>query len=374
MSLPSRIVYARDFRDPPNLHKKPKQLFKRPPYVKKDNLKLVSRSLPKFKPRYSKKQKFQVLSGRPLSYEQRMKKFIGKVRKTTLTTQPYKVFSASNFQSVISGSTPTLGNSEIFTVEAGLSRYSLSTSGIWDPVTDDISFAVQQASGGIVNTAVEAREYARDVHIDYIKTKTCIRNNTNVGVQVDVYQVKRKPLNPSINVGVEYSIMNDAIIEAINQSFNPVSTFEKNKIGYSEKITDFPEVINRFDLKQIDSLIMYPAMTKFYDLETPISGKTFKVNNALYLSGDPRWHRGLLFVCKGLPVHSSEDLNFTPGDVCYGAWKLDVLVSRKMKVRIGVNPFDRDTHVLGQSRVQPIATAFQEIQPAVNPSNATLSS
>jgi len=119
---------------------------------------------------------------------------------------------------------------------------------------------------------------------------------------------------------------------------------------------------------------MYPAMTKFYDLNTPISGQTFKVNNVFTQVGDPRYHRGLVFVFKGLPVHSTEDPDFLEGDVCYGAWKLDVLVSRKMKVRIGVNPFDRDTHVLGQSRVQPIATAFQEIQPAVNPSNATLSS
>lgn len=302
------------------------------------------------------------------------KRFVRALNKATVKTSPYYISSSDNYRSVINGNTSVAGNSNLVSVDCGMARWtSGGAAGIWNNAQDDIAFAVENSTQGVVTDNALAKRYANDVCIDRLDTTVCLRNNTNIGVSVEVYYAKRKPnfSNDATGTGQTFE---EIIIDAMNNSYNPPATGSETSLGYSESLYDYPILCGKITLKRVRKFILYPAMTKFFKLRTPIAGKTFKVNNALNRALDPRWHRGLVFVYKGLPVHSSATPAFAVGDVAYGVWKVDMLISRIVKYRVIPQNNIDDAHVIGVTRINSIAPNLQEIQPAVNPINAPVDS
>jgi len=289
-------------------------------------------------------------------------------------TQPYQISVHDDYESWVNSGDSNYGNSAVKSIDVGLARWTTGTGGnvgIWSNTRDDISFATEKATAGTVNSRDVAINYANDVRIDKCEVTACLRNNSNIGVLVDIYYAKRKKmLAGSSNDTAQ--LMEDIVISGMQQSYDPPATDPQDTLGYAESLYDFPILCARLDLKKVKSYIHYPAETKFFKIKSPIAGKTFKPSNALNRTADPRWHRGMVFVFRGLPVHNKNDTSWDPGNVTYGAWKMDVITSRIVKYRLSLQETQDDRHIPGSSTLPVISTDDMEIQPAVNPSNAVI--
>lgn len=330
-----------------------------------------------------KKRKFDMDSKKKkkLWKKKKMKKFKRQAKyfeKVDTMTQPYSIETSEEPQSWVSSGDGATGNSNIYSVECGLSRNGTQTSAtnfLWNATDDDLWHAYKTAFQGQTVTRVNSLHQNEHIMVDKLTTKFCIRNNTNIGCKVEVYHVKRKFNNATSESVDVHAKMRDSLIQAMKDSFNPPTTDAvQNSMSYSETLFDYPEVCRRYTLKLVKSYIHYPAVTKFFNLTTPFAGYARTSADAFRYTADPRWHRALVFVIKGLPVHANTDASFAPGFTAYGGWKLDVIISRKMKVRrIAVRTND-DHHNPNSTRITNILYANQEIQPAVNPDNTTIES
>jgi len=310
----------------------------------------------------------------------KFKKFAKYLEKVDTHTTPYSIEAADDYRSwtAATSGAETLGNSNIFSIDTGLSRdvttADSTKNGIWNNTHDDLWHAFRVSSVAGVSRA-DAQVFNNPWMLEYNKTKICVRNNTNIGCKVEVYLVERKKNNSTTSDLDNDVLMGRALIQAMKNSYNPPTTENiQNQMSYSDNLFDYPNACGRFNIKLVKNYIHYPAVTKFFNLSTPFVGYARNTADTFRYTADPRFHRALVFVVKGLPVHSSTDPDFTSGSTCFGNWKLDVLISRKIKVRKLEWQSTDNHHNTKFTKVPTISIGNQEIQPAVNPSNSLITS
>lgn len=346
-------------------------------YAKNARSSALSRKMRTRKRGYSKTSKSKKRYLRKRTYAKRkryVKRFVRKLNKYTQMTQPYIIFTSERAESWAVTGFSGFGNSDVKGVDVGMARWMPGTGsdiGIFNTTRDDLSQAAYE--GYAIGSTATAEGFDNDLFFDDVSAKVCLRNNSNIGVQVDVFYVKRKKSN-SASASTNAAKMEAGIKYFMGQSLQTPNPTIHNQLGSSLTLFDFPSVCSHFTLKKKTSMILYPAMTKYFTVKSPISGKSVRVSNALQKTADPRYHRALIFVTRGLPVHSSDDLDFAVGDTAYGANKIDVLISRRLKFRIPVQPLDEDRYAEGFTNITPVNLNKQEIQPAVNPANALVQS
>lgn len=302
----------------------------------------------------------------------KFKKFLNKVQAST---NPYTIYNTEDARNIVSPYKPNTGNSALTSFDIGLNRWAVSgagNAGIWDATQDDISFAIAQATQGQITTQSGAMNYAQDLYIDKMNATVTMRNNSNIGVIVELYWVaprKGQGGNPAANID---TLIEDRMKAAMNQSYNPpvVDSFEN--IGYNESLFDYPILCSRFKMKKVKRFLLYPGSTKFFKMACPITGVSHKISNISMRTSDPRFHRALVAVTKGLPVHSNETTNWTSGPVAYGPYKIDCIISRKIKLRMVDERLQDDNRATSGSRIISIPFQNAEIQPAVNPANVVV--
>lgn len=322
------------------------------------------------------KRKIRFLRKAQKKKKYKFKKFSKYLNKVSATTSPYMVLNSEDYQSVVSQNASTSGNSTIYGFDIGMCRYGLLAPlvGNFNSTTDDIAFAINQATQGVVGNQTDALQYSQDIHIDKMSAIVTLRNNSNIGVSVEPYWIKPRK-SQSVDTQVSTSVfIRDRLIDAMNKSYNPPILTADTGMGYSESLFDYPIVCSRFKLKKLKKFILYPAQTKMFNMASPVQGKTHNISNLSSRTSDPRYHRSLIFVFKGLPVHDSSTPDFTAGPVAYGPYKVDCIVSRKIKVRYVQERTNDSNHTITNSRIPTIVPASAEIQPAVNPANALVTS
>lgn len=336
-------------------------------------------------PKYKKLKKRGKTKGRLRKRLQKkkykMKKFGRYLDKVDMYTQPYNILYQNYSQSLVPSTDPTagdsrFGNTKLYGDDIGLSRFVASTTGNWSGTVDDIAQAVVQGTNSAINTTGLADDYNNMMLIDDLSHRICLRNNSNIGVRIKVYYVQRKKTYATASNNDSDCLMIPQLLAAMDESYNPPLTtkIRDTFMNYQASLFDYPTVCARFNLKKTKEFILYPAQTQFFKLKCPISGKPFNVANTTNRTADPRYHRAIVFQLTGLPVHSSDTADFTAGPVAYGAYNVDMLVSKRLKYRLVKEINNENTHGIANTTLTAIPLAKQEIQPAVNPSNITLGS
>lgn len=304
------------------------------------------------------------------------KKFSKFLNKVVTTTNPYQIQNVEDYRSIVSSANPAAGNSTIFGIDVGMCRFSITgpDTGNWTATIDDLSQCIVEASQGTVTTVGGANNYAQDLHIDKLGAIACLRNNSNIGISMEAFYVSPRKSQASQAQSNSSIYIEDRMIAGMNASYNPPVIDAVQQMGYSENFFDYPNLCSRFKLKRLKKFILYPAQTKFFKISSPAQGKTHNIANLSMRSSDPRYHRSLIFLCKGLPVHSDATADFTSGPVAYGPFKLDVIISRKIKYRLIDERSQDNAKVIGSTRIPVILPANAEIQPAVNPGNSLVTS
>lgn len=324
--------------------------------------------------KFFKKKELSRLRKKKYKYikKKKTKRFSKYLNKVKSATNPYIILNSENYQNIVSPGTSTTSNSNVTSFDIGLCRFGLTPTnvGIWDSATDDISTAIVQATGGTISDQSTANRYAQDLHIDKMNAVVTVRNNSNIGVLMEAYWVSPRKSQTVNSTTQDQVIMDERMKTAMNLSYNPPVVDAFRGIGYSENLYDYPILCTRFKMKRIKKFIIYPAQTKMFKMASPVQGKTHNIANLSARTSDPKYHRALVFVTKGLPVHSNETADFTSGPVAYGPYKLDVIVSRKIKVRYVDEKENDNSKSTTTTRIPTILPQNAEIQPAVNPTNA----
>lgn len=313
--------------------------------------------------------------------KKKMKKFGKYLDKVDMFTQPYSIYYQNYSQSLIpstdlNAGDSRFGNTKIYGDDIGLCRFAASTTGNWTGVIDDIAQGIILGTNNTINTTGLADDYNNMMLIDDLSHKICLRNNSNIGVRIKVYYVSRKKSYATASNNDSDCLIIPQLLAAMDESYNPPYTtkIRDTFMNYQATLFDYPTVCARFNIKKSKEFILYPAQTQFFKLKCPISGRPFNVANASNRTADPRYHRAIVFQLTGLPVHSSDTENMAAGPVAYGAYNVDMLVSKRLKYRLVKEINNENTHGFSNSTLTAIPLAKQEIQPAVNPSNVTLAS
>lgn len=300
-----------------------------------------------------------------------VKRQVKKFRKYNSLTQPYETHVSNSAENWVSTGFSAHGNSNVTSVDVGLCRFPVGpVAGIFNPTFDDLSFALNKCYG--ITTTNGAELFDGKIYFDKCRAITQIRNNTNIGVHVDVYYCKRKMNNSSSQQ--DTNVLAQNIIQyQMQYSVVPSDANIYRRIGLSSSVFDYPSVCSKLTFKKHSSFILYPAMTKTFKLRSPIEGKIVNIATEFLRTASPKYHRSLVFVTRGLPVHRSDTLDFAAGPVAYGANSIDVLISRKLKFRRPVLQ-EQDQGFVPITSIEAISFNNQEIQPAVNPTNALVQS
>ena len=258
----------------------------------------------------------------------KFKKFAKYMEKVDTATQPYSIETSEDQASWVAPTDATEGNSNIHGIDTGLSRTfaaAAGKTGIWNALEDDLYHGYKQTTTAVINRP-DTLHYNENFMIEKLLTKICIRNNTNIGCKVEMYYVSRKPNNTTTSEFDSEVLMHRQIIQAMKDSYNPPTNVSiENKQSYIETLYDYPEVCRRFNLKLVKSYIHYPAVTKFFNMSCPFAGYARNTADCFRFTADPRFHRALVFVIKGLPVHSSAAGDFVGGPTSYGNWNFSYL-------------------------------------------------
>jgi hypothetical protein len=321
---------------------------------------------------YTRKRKNNKFSKRSYYKRKRyVKKQVKKFRKYVSLTQPYETYTTNFSENWVSTGWSAYGNSNVTSVDVGLCRFTTApTLGNFDTTYDDLSYAINKAYG--INSTPDAELYDGRIYFDKVRATTCLRNNTNIGVHVDVYYCKRKA-NFTATGATPSVLMSSVIQYQMENSVTPTDADLYKKMGLASSIFDYPSVCSKLTFKKHSSFILYPAQTRTFKIRSPIEGKIVNIATNFVRTASPKWHRSLVFVTRGLPVHKSDTADFTSGPVAYGANAIDVLVSRKLKFRKPVLQ-EQDEGFVPITAITPISFANQEIMPAVNPSNVIVAS
>lgn len=303
-----------------------------------------------------------------------LKRFARRLNKVQDTANPFKISQGENSQTWVESSNSINGNSQIQSVDVGLNRYlDIGEFGIFDQNLDDISYILRTELA--IADLDGAQDYNNDIIIEKCFAKVCLRNNTNIGCHVDVYHCSQKRTFGSTLEAPENVIHRFKIAKAMQESMAAPDVNIDHKLTNSSALSDFSAIASRFKLKKIKSYIHYPAVTKYFQVSSPVgNGTSKKISSCFNKTDDPRWHKSLLFIIKGLPVHRDDAPLFGDSQVCYGPTCLDVIISRKVKWRTVTKPTDRDIYLERDAKIPSIALGDMEIQPAVNPTNANVAS
>lgn len=305
---------------------------------------------------------------------QKIKRQARSLETVKRVTAPSSIRHVVQALSVGSGSavdTQKFGNGRLWGYDVGLCRFA---NGDFPGAYDDLAYCINQVTG--ITSSGTASDSNVKILIEKCQAKITVRNNTNVGVRLNIYYVSPRYSQSDATSAGTY--LRARIVSEMDTSVTPIVTTKVQDQYMTPHTTlyEYSDVCGKFKLKKAKSFILYPAMTKEFLIKSPVVGKARSCTKLAEHFSSKFFHRSIIFQWTGLPVHSSDTLPFVEGPCSFGQTMLDFMIDHVVKFRKPEDDFGnvQNTREVTTTTVPIIAIDKQEIQPAVNPSNSILAS